>query len=164
LQSALKSLDFIPNIPGPDYSNMNLSQILTREDFRIDLFMTVVCSKFRLSEGMIRRADKAWSTDKLSLMLCSNEDLFIFKTMTQREGDLDDCMSLAMSALNWRTILEETMNQIENSGNDIWITWIGERLDLLEDMGLTIPVMKEINKLRAKYYSSNKTIPGNPLH
>lgn len=49
-------------------------------------------------------------------------------------------------------MLSEMKYQIKNYGEDVWITWIGERLDLLEDQGLNIPIMREIDELRIKYF------------
>ncbi|MFT4309079.1 MAG: DUF6036 family nucleotidyltransferase [Candidatus Woesearchaeota archaeon] len=152
----LRQIGFIPRIPDKYYSNMNLSQILVRDDYRIDLFEKSVCSKFMLSESMIARSDRIFGMDKLSFSLCSNEDVFMFKTMTDREGDLDDCMTIAYSSIDWSIIMDEIVNQIRISGNDIWITWIGERLDILVDRGIVIPIMSRINGLRRKYYHGTK--------
>ena len=152
----LRQIGFIPRIPDKNYSNMNLSQILVRDDYRIDLFEKSVCSKFMLSESMVARSDMIFGMDKLSFSLCSNEDVFMFKTMTEREGDLDDCMTIAYSSIDWSIIMDEIVNQIRISGNDIWITWIGERLDILLDRGIVIPIMSRINGLRRKYYHGTK--------
>jgi hypothetical protein len=84
--------------------------------------------------------------------LCSNEDIFVFKTFTEREGDLQDCISLAQRGLDWNAIVNEIQSQIHHSGEDVWITWIGERLDLLMEKGLNIPVIDQIDKLRDTYF------------
>lgn len=54
--------------------------------------------------------------------------------------------------LNWNLILTEINHQLEISGRNVWITWIGERLDLLEEKGVNIPIMKEIDFLREKFH------------
>ncbi|MBI2151208.1 hypothetical protein HYU21_00590 [Candidatus Woesearchaeota archaeon] len=84
--------------------------------------------------------------------LCSPEDIFLFKCMTEREGDLDDCLALAKLGLDWSIILTELKNQMNHSGNKIWVTWVGERLDLLQERGLNIPIMEEIDRLRIEYF------------
>ncbi len=56
------------------------------------------------------------------------------------------------SGLDWKIIIKELQNQIKQSKQDVWITWVGERLDLLEDKGLEIPIMNEFDKLRNKYF------------
>jgi len=154
LQKALLKIGFNKKQASIEYKNMNLIYLLKREDFQIDLFLTKVCSKFCLSDGMIKRAKKIIDLKNISLFNCSNEDIFMFKTMTDRQGDLEDCIALARTGLNWQIIKEEIVNQIKTSGKDIWSTWIGERLDLLVERGLNIPIMKDINKLGEDYYNS----------
>ena len=48
-------------------------------------------------------------------------------------------------------VIKGVKSQIRSSGNNVWITWIGERLEILEDRGLTIPMMKEVNRLCEEY-------------
>ena len=154
LQKFLRKLDFKTEIPGKDYNHMNLSQIFKRDDFRIDLFQKNVCGGFSLSDGMIQRGNLILDLDNLKVFLVSNEDIFLFKTMTEREGDLEDCIILAKEGLNWDTILNELQNQINLSKKDVWITWIGERMDLLVDKGLVIPIMKNLDKLRDDFFNN----------
>lgn len=73
--------------------------------------------------------------------------------MTEREGDLEDCESLVMPGIDWRVILSEIKAQIRLSKQDVWITWIGERLDTLQDRGMEIPIMKDLNTLRNKFFN-----------
>ena len=131
---------------------MNLSQIFQRKDFRIDLFEKEVCGRFSLSNGMMKRARKAINLDHIEVYLCSNEDVFLFKTMTDRDGDLTDCESIVSAAVEWNTIIDELKSQINKSKQDVWITWVGERLDILEDRGMVIPIMDELNTLRNKFF------------
>jgi len=136
------------------YKNLDLTYLLIRDEFRIDLFLSKVCSKFSLSEGMIRRAKKVLALDNMTVFNCSNEDIFLFKTMTDRPGDLEDCMALAKANLNWKEMKEELLTQIKSSGKDIWITWICERMDLLADMNLNIPIKDDITRLAEDYFKS----------
>jgi hypothetical protein len=131
---------------------MDISQILIREDFRIDLFCKKVCRGFSLSKEMKQRAIKIFTLNKMSVFLCSNEDLFLFKTLTEREGDLEDCISLAKKGLQWENILNELKVQINESKRPVWLTLVGERLDILEERGLVIPFMNELNEMREKYF------------
>jgi hypothetical protein len=154
LQKALFKIRFGKKQASIEYKNMNLIYLLKREDFQIDLFLMKVCSKFCLSSEMMKRAKKVIDLKNISLFNCSNEDIFMFKTMTDRQGDLEDCIALAKTGLNWQVIQEEILNQIKLSGKEIWTTWIGERLDLLVERGLSIPIMNDIDKLREDYYNS----------
>ena len=152
LEQALKTAHFESKIPTGIYKKMNLDQILIRDDFRIDAFHKTVCRHFVLSEGMQKRAKRILALSHLDVYLCSNEDIFVFKSFTEREGDLQDCISLAEKGLDWNSIMHELQSQIQHSGKDVWITWIGERLDLLVEKGLNIPVMNQIDKLRDTYF------------
>ena len=152
LQNTLKSINFIVKIPNIEYKNMNLNQIFIRDDFRIDLFQKEICGRFSISKEMMKRAVTFLNLEKIKLAFCSNEDIFLFKTMTERGGDLEDCISLAQRGIRWNIILNELKNQIKQSSQNVWITWVGERLDILEDKGLNIPIMKEINQLRERYF------------
>lgn len=78
----LKQLKFLETKPEFGYDHFNLSQIMKRNDYRIDLFSEIVCQGLSLSEGMIQRAEKVIELSKLTLYFCSNEDVFLFKTMT----------------------------------------------------------------------------------
>jgi hypothetical protein len=131
---------------------MNLTQIFQKGDFRIDLFMKNVCGQLSLSKGIADRARKVFDFKNFEVFFCSNEDIFLFKTMTEREGDLSDCESIARSGILWKVILDEIKDQVKNSKKDIWVTWIGERLDILEERGVNIPILDEINKLREKFF------------
>src|SRR3989338_7218568 len=142
IQNTLNKIQFTTQIPGKEYTHLNLSQIFQREDFRIDLFEKEVCGRFSLSEEMIKRAPSVIKLKRLEVFLCSNEDIFLFKTMTEREGDLTDCISIAATQnLDWEVILEELQEQIKHSKQNVWITWVGERLDLLVEKGVDIPIM-----------------------
>src|SRR3989338_3438209 len=153
IQNALSKLKFISQNPGKEYAHMNLSQIFQRKDFRIDLFEKEVCGRFSLSKRMMKRAENAIKLSNLAVFLCSSEDIFLFKTMTEREGDITDCMGIAATQNpNWNAILEELQSQIKQGKQDVWITWVGERLDILAERGLDIPIMDEVNKLREAYF------------
>lgn len=101
---------------------------------------------------MKERAKTILQLPKLTISLCSNEDIFLFKTLTEREGDLEDCISLAQKGLRWENILKELKVQISESKRPVWLTLVGERLDILEERGLVIPFMKELNEMREKYF------------
>src|SRR3989338_10659471 len=122
IQKALDRLDFKAKIPSDEYDRIDLDQILVRDDFRIDLFQNSVCRGFSLTEPMKKRADKIIKLNHLSVFLVSIEDVFLFKTFTEREGDIEDCIALSKRGMDWQAILDELKNQIENSGKKVWIT------------------------------------------
>jgi len=152
IENALMKIGFVKNKVGNEYRNLNTHYLWVRDEFKVDMFVKKVCSKFSLSEHMIKRAKKVLELDKLSIFLCSNEDIFLFKTMTERPGDIDDCTSLNKPGLDWGVIYNELLYQIKEYGEDVWITWVGERLDLLVERKVSIPIMDKINKLREDFF------------
>jgi len=152
MEKLLKELGFESKIPTIEYKKFDLNQIFVRDDYRIDLFQRTVCKGFILSKNMMKRAENIINLNNLSVSLCSTTDIFMFKTFTERPGDIDDCISLAEKKIDWKSMLTEIKDQIKTSGQKVWITYIGGRLELLEDKALVIPIMKDIDKLRAEYF------------
>ena len=152
INKALRDMGFKAKKVDALYERFDLAYQLIRKEFQVDLFHQKVCSQFSLSKKMMSRSEKTLTLGKVSVFLCSNEDVFLFKTMTERDGDAPDCVELIKKGLDWDIILAEMKFQIKHNDRDVWVTWIGERLDLLEDRGLNIPIMKEINKLRENYF------------
>ncbi|MBI5389292.1 hypothetical protein HZB01_02840 [Candidatus Woesearchaeota archaeon] len=152
LQKSLKDMGFATRMPTLEYKKVDLNQIFVREDFRLDLFQKTVCKGFSLSKAMQKRAQNIIKLQHLMVSLCSGEDVFLFKTFTEREGDISDCLGLAQRGIDWNAILGEVQSQIKTTGNHVWITWVGERLDILEERGLEIPIMGEVNILREAYF------------
>lgn len=148
----LIAINFKEEKPSALYKKMELNKIMVREDYRIDAFLKEVCKKFVLSNDMIKRSNEIFSLKNISVNKCSNEDIFLFKSMTERPGDLEDCIELVKKGLDWNEIKDELINQIKTNGEDVWITWVGERLDELINKGLTIPIIKEIDKMRDDYF------------
>src|SRR3989344_7109336 len=114
IQNGLNNIRFTAQTPGKEYTHMNLSQIFQRKDFRIDVFEKEVCGRFSLSKEMMKRAELLIELNHLTVFLCSSEDIFLFKTMTEREGDITDCMSIAATQNpDWKVILEELKSQMK---------------------------------------------------
>ena len=65
---------------------------------------------------MRHRATSLYHGRALQIYTASKEDLFLFKSVTNREDDLDDTAKLAQSGLNWSIISQECALQSEISG------------------------------------------------
>ena len=151
LTRILVNAGFETQIPGKEYERLAVSQIFIRGDFRIDLFLRYVCGKFYLSEGMKERSSLEMKLEKLTLNICSLGDILLFKSMTERDGDLEDSWNItARRRLKWSAILDEA--RLQSSGeNSVWITWIADRLELLAERGAEIPILAEMRALSDKY-------------
>lgn len=151
LTEAIRSVGFVEQTPGIEYGRMALSDIHVRNEYRIDLFCRCVCGKFALSENMRVRASLVLALDRLKLFVCSLSDIFLFKSMTERAGDLEDCFNMAAEyELDWDSVLNEAEMQ-SAGGHGVWITWITERMELLSERKIRIPVLEKMVSLSDEY-------------
>ena len=149
-ENALKNIGFSGNKLTNEYKNLEIRYILKRDDFRIDLFMKKVCATLSLSEGIVKRAKSIFSGKNLNVFVCSNEDILLFKAVARREADIEDCIALAKQSLDWNIIIKEINNQIKK-GKGIWITYLAEGLEKVEEKGIEVPIMKEVMKSYEDY-------------
>lgn len=85
----------------PDYQTMFATQILENADgFRWDIFHEFVYRKLRLSPDMIKRAGSLQKAGHLTVWLISKEDIFLLKSVTERDDDVTDLLMLARSKLD----------------------------------------------------------------
>ena len=70
------------------------------------------------------------------------------QVITEREGDLQDCKAIITGTMvDWMIFLNELEEQI-STGEDVWITWIADRLWLLkEQAGLSVPVLDSVIRM-----------------
>lgn len=115
IQEALTSMGYRPlgdeEISRVD-RKLNPSGIFVKEASpRVDIFVKTICNAFNLSNSMKSRCTIK-EIGNLKLHIMSNEDLFLLKSVTDREGDIYDMAQLAKaSKFNWRTVLNELYSQ-----------------------------------------------------
>lgn len=73
----------------------------------LDLFLHRILDGFYLSENMIDRSEKVKMEGKLSISVLSPVDIFLFKSITMRDGDLVDMAYLAPLIKDWTPFEEE---------------------------------------------------------
>ncbi len=105
---------------------------LDKSGSRIDILVDVVCGMLRLTEDMQKRAAKYGSFGNLDLYLVSNEDILLFKAITDRPQDLKDIRALIdATKLNWDVIIKECVSQHRKETK--WIFWFYEQICRLEE-------------------------------
>jgi len=74
---------------------------------RFDIFTRNICNAFSLTEEMKKRSEPQ-NFGKLESSLLSLEDVFLLKSITEREGDIEDMAIIVRhgGGLNWNVILE----------------------------------------------------------
>ncbi len=117
--------------------------IYVKENYpRVDLFVNIICNAFRLSQPIKDRCEMK-SIDSLRLFLMSNEDIFLLKSITDREGDIYDMIDLAKSTgFKWGVVFEELLLQEQKTGRNFC-------LPLLD----SIEVIEKKTNIRAPFYN-----------
>lgn len=124
--------------------------VYIKEDSRIDVFLKEVGKMLTLTQSMIERAEHYKDYEKLSVYLLSNEDIFLFKLMTERAGDIFDCDRLMKEELNYNIIYNEALEQ---SKGRKWFFWAYESLCKLEEHnGIRIPIKGKVFSLVKEYW------------
>lgn len=113
---------------------------------RIDLFKTRIARKLLLSESMIKRATVE-KFDNLILYSISNEDLFLLKAVTLREGDIQD-LGLIVRAGNfdWEIVWKELIKQEHDTKTNFSSSILESLDDLHEQTGINSPFYNKLRK------------------
>jgi hypothetical protein len=82
---------------------------------------------------MIERCDQSFEYGNLHVHLLSLTDIFVFKSITEREGDLEDVALIAQQAdLDWEGIFEEIKTQEDRTGRFFSFAVL-DTIDVLEE-------------------------------
>lgn len=167
LKDATKDLDFVlqdegalsnlsQGLVGAGYRKTNLDrpydQLQAKAFFakdqapQWDLYVRQVCGCLTLSPGMRSRAT-ALEPDlaRLRIKACSPEDIFVFKSITDREADRDD-MATIIPGIKWDVVLDEMEWQRANS-ETVWTSLFYGRLAELEDQGFRVPILSRLEEM-----------------
>ncbi len=99
------------------YDDMKASSIWhDKEDFRFDLFTLAVCNALNLSEKMVSRSSLLAVYGNLTVQLVSNEDVILFKGITERDNDADDIADIIRNSrlIDWELVMQECIDQSKN--------------------------------------------------
>ncbi|HXZ91232.1 MAG TPA: hypothetical protein VEG61_09225 [Candidatus Dormibacteraeota bacterium] len=148
LDSCLRSLGYAPPKTTLEYSRMMTNAILENaQGFRWDLFHQVLAGKLSLSKGMIFRSQLFDAIGQLEARMLSKDDIFLLKSVTDRDLDLDDMRIIAESGVDWQTVRKECQLQAQNS-TQIWENALCEKLiELRKTRNITSPIEKEICRI-----------------
>ncbi len=120
----------------------NTPLMLKFNNCRFDMFMNkIITSNF--SDAMKERAKQTHEFGNLIVKVADSNDLLIMKSVTSREKDIDDIVTISnKSRINWEVILEEAKEQVR-LGNETAILGLGKKLEKLINQKL-ISVPKPI--------------------
>ena len=126
--------------------------VYRKDESRIDVFLKQVGKMLFLSESMIKRAKECKTYGNLIVYLVSNEDIFLFKVMTSREGDVYDRDRLIKEGIDYKIVYNEIVEQ-SKSGKK-WFFWVYESLCRLENHNKIKTLMKnKVFALVKKYWN-----------
>jgi len=121
-----------------------------RTGWRLDLFYKTVLGGLKFTKPMKKRSKRLKQYDLLKVNLLSPEDVFLFKTMSDRERDLDDMRLLIGFGIDFHTLSREILDQKE------FILKIVPRIEEFKqkyriDFSLTKKLKKEFAKQQQKW-------------
>jgi len=155
LQSGLRSLDY-EDVKDPDtvYEELGASTILENGDgCRFDVFNQQVVDKLMFSDGMEERSEHLLSEGGLAVQMTSREDVFLFKSVAGRPGDVEDMNVLVQSGLDFDAVESELRRQTELLGEELFVTEMSEALIDLEDrFGVTTPLDDVVAEISERVY------------
>ncbi|MFQ5910424.1 MAG: hypothetical protein ACE5IJ_06855 [Thermoplasmata archaeon] len=112
--------------------------------FWVDIFVERVAGWFYLSDSVKSRAEVWGSFGKFTLLLCSREDIFLSKSVTERDRDLEDMATLYRRGVDSEIIMNECNVQTINSGN-IWHLYLETKLGEMEKVNdFSVPWRSEL--------------------
>jgi len=155
LKKAFERIGFTVNARRPDECRALVDAAILSKTagLRADIFVGKVCDRLRFTEGMKKRAVLVDDLGNVTLFMCSREDIFLLKSVTERTRDLDDMMSLFRSGLSRDTILGECDLQSALVGfreSQVWEAFLLVKIEEMERRyGISIP-WKRALKSRAE--------------
>lgn len=100
------------------YEKLDPAVVFEREGSpRYDIFVETVAGALQLTEEMRGRVDRTVEYGGLRLHLLSLTDIFLFKSITEREGDFEDSALITRQAgIDWGQLFEEVKRQDDVTG------------------------------------------------
>ena len=138
----------------PDYRALGATSCAENADgCRLDIFNQQVANKLVLTDGMQDRSESFIATDRLTVRLVSNEDIFLFKLIAGRDDDIEDMNVLVQTGLDYDAVEAELETQFDRLGDDRLVTYANEALvELEERYGVRTPIEDRVQELTDRYY------------
>ncbi len=113
---------------------------------RWDIFVEKVAGLLSLTQDMKDRVQKEKNYGNLTVHLVSLTDIFLFKSVTDREGDLEDAaLIMEQGEIDWERLMEEIKEQ-ESAGERYFSFSVLSTLDILKERyDLDSPIRKELS-------------------
>lgn len=129
------------------YKDMNPNAIFDKPGFpRIDVFTRIVCDALKLNEKMVDRSH-ILTYGSLKIGLVRLEDIILFKSITEREGDLEDAADIIRKKkIDWNVVFDELLEQ-EKTTKRTFCFDVLSSFELLEERyGMKIRILKKLSR------------------
>jgi len=124
--------------------------VYKKDESRIDVFLKQVGKMLFLTKSMIERTKKYKDYGKMEVYLVFNEDIFLFKAMTPRQGDVIDCDRIMKENIDYDIVYNEIVEQSKEEGKR-WFFWVYESLCRIENYNkLKTPIKNQVFELVRK--------------
>jgi len=77
-----------------------------------------VANKLILTDGIRERSEPFLDTDRLTVRLVSNDDIFLFKPIAGRDDDIEDMNMLVQAGLDYDVVRDKLEAQTDQLGDD----------------------------------------------
>ena len=113
--------------------------------FRLDLFVKKVCGNLQLSQGVKERGELLGKYGNLSVRMLSNEDIMLFKAVTERSGDADDIAAIVRNAsIDWNVLLKEC--QFQSKERNWYASVLNKMEEIKQKYGIDAPIIPKLRK------------------
>ena len=112
---------------------------------RVDVFSNIICNKFLLLDFMIEDA-RPIKFGNLTVFLASDEDVFLLKSITDREADDVDMIQILRKSkeFNWKTVLNRLYEQEKVTGTHYCFN-VFDTIEFIQNSsGMKIPIYREL--------------------
>ena len=123
-----------------------------KDESRIDVFLNKVGKMLTFSKDMRQRVKLYKAYGELKVYVAAPEDIFIFKSMTTRIGDITDCVTLIDAGLDWNIAYEEIKEQ--SKGEYKWFFWTFEKLcKIEEEHNINVALKRKVYRLVKSHWN-----------
>lgn len=151
INKAIMEADYKLETDLEDEFYLTALAVYVKGDSRIDIFLKKVGKMLAFTPKMAERANIHNKFDQLIVALASNEDIFLFKSMTPRPEDIKDCELLIQTGLEWNTVYDEILEQ--SKAKDKWFFWTFEKVCIIEnETKIPIPIKPKLLELVKKHW------------
>lgn len=120
--------------------------IFESKDYRIDVFVERVLKGYYLSERIKKLSEHFLTLEKLNVLLPSLEHVFLFKSYSGREIDIEDCKAIAEKGLNWKVIFEEAISQENELKKFLTLSLLDSLDELNSRYKIKSPIIRVLDK------------------